>query len=117
MDTVNTINANITIKTPRKMFPDKPKYASSTWYRHNVPDYNDKHKEWSRKSIQKSIEKDPEGWKKKKRDEKNDKYKNDPEFAEKRRQASKAYYHKKKAEKEQAQLEQLEQIVGVLLNV
>lgn len=98
---------------PRELFPDKPKYASNKWYRDNIPSYREKHNEWCRNSIQRTIDKDPEAWYKKKREEKNNKYKNDPEFAEKRRQASRAYYQKKKAEKEQAELERF---VGVLMN-
>jgi hypothetical protein len=98
---------DISNKKPRELFPDKPKYASNQWYKQNIPNYKEKHNEWSRNSIQRRIDKDPDAWYQKKRDEKNAKYKNDPEFAERRRQASRAYYQKKKAEKAQAEIEQV----------
>lgn len=106
MDTTN--------RKPREMFPDKPKYAPAQWYKENVPAYREKANQWSLKSIQRSIEKDPEAWYAKKREEKNNKYKNDPEFAERRRQAQRAYYQKKKAEKAQADIEQ---VVMAMLSV
>lgn len=94
---------------PRQMFPDKPKYASSQWYRENVPMYKEKQKEWQKKSTQKAIEADRDAYYQKKRDHKNDKYKNDPEFAARRRQAQREYYQRKKAAKAQAEIEQIVQ--------
>lgn len=88
----------------QEAYPNRPKYATSKWYVANSAEYRMKNREWTKASIQRAIEKDPETWYKKKRDEKNAKYANDPEWAEKRRQTQRAYYQRKKAEKEALQI-------------
>lgn len=88
--------------TMSKPQEEKPKYAPPSWYVENVPGYRQKHNAWAKASIKRMIEKDPDAWYQKKRDAKNNKYKNDPEYAEKRRETQRQYYQKKKAEREAA---------------
>lgn len=91
---------------PKDAFPEKPKYATAEWYRLNIPGYADKCREWNRISYRRKQEKDPEAFNAKRREAKQAQYKNDPEFAEKRRQKQREYYQRKKAEKAQAEIEQ-----------
>lgn len=78
----------------------KPKYATSTWYYQNVPEFREKVKQWSKESHQRRKEANPEAVKEANRKSSHSKYHNDPEYRERQIQRAKERYYKKKAERE-----------------
>lgn len=85
----------------------KPKYATSTWYYQNVPEFREKVKQWSKESHHRRKEANPEAVTEANRRYSYNRYNNDPEYREKQIQRSRERYYKKKAEK--LALSQIEQ--------
>jgi hypothetical protein len=71
----------------------------STMYANTNPEYREKTRKWVKESTARRIAKDPEAFKEMQRNYVNDRYKNDPEFRERKLAISKAYYERKKAQK------------------